>query len=72
MDRLTPREQEIVRFIAADFTNKQIARLLWLSEKTVKAHVCAIVKKLDVRSRTGAAVMYTEHLLGGDDAEVRT
>jgi NarL family two-component system response regulator LiaR len=53
---LTARELEVLRLIARGLQNKQIAAQLHLSEKTVKTHVSAILRKLEVADRTQAAV----------------
>jgi NarL family two-component system response regulator LiaR len=53
---LTARELEVLRLIARGLQNKQIAAQLHLSEKTVKTHVSAILRKLDVTDRTQAAM----------------
>jgi two-component system, NarL family, response regulator LiaR len=55
-DSLTARETEILMLIARGKANKQIASELYLSEKTVKAHVSSILRKLGVQSRTQAAL----------------
>jgi NarL family two-component system response regulator LiaR len=57
LDRLTPREREVLELIGRGFPNKQIARRLNLSEKTVKTHVGHVLAKLDVTDRTQAAVL---------------
>lgn len=56
LDRLTPREREVLVLIAHGFANKRIAQELALSEKTVKAHVSHVLAKLGVSDRTQAAV----------------
>lgn len=56
LDRLTPRETEVLTQVAAGRTNREIAASLHLGEGTVKTHVAAVLHKLDVRDRTGAAV----------------
>ena len=57
LDRLTPREREVLRLIGRGFPNKRIALELRLSEKTVKTHVSHLLAKLDVTDRTQAAVI---------------
>jgi DNA-binding NarL/FixJ family response regulator len=54
--RLTPREREVLAEVARGRSNREIARELTLSEKTVKAHVSAILTKLGVQDRTQAAL----------------
>ena len=56
LDRLTPREREVLRLIGRGFPNKRIARELDISEKTVKTHVGHVLAKLGVTDRTQAAV----------------
>ena len=56
LDRLTPREREVLVLIARGFPNKLIARELGLSEKTVKTHVGHVLAKLGVTDRTQAAI----------------
>jgi NarL family two-component system response regulator LiaR len=56
LDRLTPREREVLVLIGRGFPNKQIARELEVSEKTVKTHVGHVLSKLGVTDRTQAAV----------------
>lgn len=60
---LTPRESEILKLIADGQGNKLIARNLGISDGTVKLHVKAILRKLEVHSRVEAAVMYIEYYL---------
>ena len=50
-DPLTPREQQIVKLIAESNTNRQIAELLTISEKTVETHRANILEKLGMRDR---------------------
>lgn len=58
---LTDREREVLRHIADGRSNREIARVLVLSEKTVKTHVSNILMKLDVVDRTQAALWAVRH-----------
>jgi two-component system nitrate/nitrite response regulator NarL len=60
---LTPREMEILCLLAEGQSNKVIARNLGISDGTVKLHVKAILRKLDVHSRVEAAVLAVEENL---------
>ena len=57
LDRLTPREREVLELLGRGFANKRIALELELSEKTVKTHVGHVLEKLGVSDRTQAAVV---------------
>jgi DNA-binding NarL/FixJ family response regulator len=50
-DPLTPRELDVVKLIAEAYTNKQIAEILHLSEKTVESHRANLLAKLGMRDR---------------------
>ena len=52
---LSEREVEVLRLVAAGFTNPQIASALYISRKTAEHHVSSILVKLGVSSRTEAA-----------------
>jgi two-component system, NarL family, response regulator DegU len=54
---LTPREIEILQYIAQGFLNKQIAAELGISEQTIKNHVTSILRKLNANARTEAVVV---------------
>jgi FixJ family two-component response regulator len=57
IDKLTPREAQILRYVIGGMLNKQIAFFLHISEKTVKIHRHHIVEKLGVSSVAQLAVM---------------
>ena len=53
---LTGREKEVLNLLSRGMLNKEIAKALYISEKTVKNHVSSIFRKLNVQDRTQAAV----------------
>lgn len=55
-EQLTARETDVLRLLAQGLANKEIAAALTIGEKTVKTHVSNILAKLDVVSRTQAAL----------------
>lgn len=59
---LTDREEEVLRLVQSGLANKQIARQLGISERTVKAHLTKIFQTLGVADRTQAALWAAEHL----------
>ncbi len=61
VEALTARELEILQLIVEGRTNAQIARTLYISEKTVKNHITNILRKLDLEDRTQAAVFALRH-----------
>jgi two-component system nitrate/nitrite response regulator NarL len=69
-DKLSPREREILAFIARGASNKEIARGLDLAESTVKIHVQSILRKLKLSSRVQAAVYAVERGIA-DNAQQR-
>jgi DNA-binding NarL/FixJ family response regulator len=62
-NNLTTREIEVLGLIAEGMINKEIAKQLYISEKTVKNHVSNIFKKLNVSDRTQAAIYAFKHNL---------
>jgi DNA-binding NarL/FixJ family response regulator len=52
---LTRRELEILQLVAEGFSNSQLAKMLWVTEQTVKFHLSNIYRKLDVSNRTEAS-----------------
>lgn len=69
LDRLAPREMEVLALLAKGFHNKQIASRLFLSESTVKTYIKAIYRKLNVSSRVEAVIAYNDNV--ADAALVR-
>ena len=57
MSPLTPREIEILQYIAEGYLNKQIAAELGISEQTIKNHVTSTLRKLNANARTEAVVV---------------
>jgi len=57
---MTPREREVLRLLAAGYSNREIARALLLAEGTVKNHVSSILTKMCVRDRTRAVLKAAE------------
>jgi DNA-binding NarL/FixJ family response regulator/putative methionine-R-sulfoxide reductase with GAF domain len=64
-DPLTPRELELLRYMAEGYTNKEIARAMVLAEDTVKKGVQMLIAKLGAADRTHAVVLaLRNHLIG--------
>jgi DNA-binding NarL/FixJ family response regulator len=59
---LRAREEEVLRLVAEGLANKQIARKLAISERTVKAHLTSIFQRIGVSDRTQAALWARDHL----------
>jgi DNA-binding NarL/FixJ family response regulator len=64
LDALTGREREVLAELAKGRSNREIARALGVSEKTVKAHVSSVLAKLGVQDRTQAALFAVRHEQG--------
>ena len=64
LQTLTPQQTRVLGMLAEGLLNKQIAYELGVSEATIKAHVSAILQKLDVDSRTQAVIQFAK--FGGD------
>jgi DNA-binding NarL/FixJ family response regulator len=61
LDTLTPRELEVAKMVRLGENNKMIARELDISERTVKAHLSAIFRKLDIQNRLHLALYFNEN-----------
>lgn len=58
---LTPRQEEVLRLLMDGYTNKEIGRILDLSDETVKNHISAILRSFDVQTRTQAVLAAERH-----------
>ncbi|WP_331457834.1 MULTISPECIES: response regulator transcription factor [Kitasatospora] len=61
LDRLTPREHQVLRLLGRGRSNPEIAAALYLGEATVKTHVRRVLDKLGVRNRVHAVVFAFDH-----------
>lgn len=66
---LSAREKEVLALIARGLGNREIAGRLFISEKTVKTHVANILQKLDMKSRTQAALYAMRENLAEEEYE---
>ncbi|HZT10393.1 MAG TPA: response regulator transcription factor [Actinomycetota bacterium] len=70
---LTRREREILQLVSEGNTNGQVAKVLWVTEQTVKFHLANIFRKLDVTNRTQASRWAHAHgLVQSSDRDERT
>ena len=69
---LTSRERQILRLVAEGHSNAQLARMLWVTEQTVKFHLSNVYRKINVSNRTEAArwAQLNGMLPTGDDVTV--
>jgi two-component system nitrate/nitrite response regulator NarL len=61
-DRLSPREREILSHLTEGHSNKGIARILGITEATVKVHLKSLLRKIKVENRTQAAIWALSNL----------
>lgn len=62
IDNLTGRQRQVLSFLAQGMTNTKIAKELGLSENTVRIHISAILRALDLDNRTQAALLAAQYL----------
>ncbi|MFB6846002.1 helix-turn-helix transcriptional regulator [Streptomyces sp. NPDC056373] len=70
IETLTSRERQVLSLLPTGMTNRRLAAELGVAERTIRAHLAHIVRKLDVESRVAAAVVADRHrdiLLGMGD-----
>ena len=60
--QLTPREIDVLTLVRQGLANKQIARRLGITERTVKAHLTSAFARIGVRDRTQAAIWVERNL----------
>lgn len=65
--RLTKREKDVLLLLVRGHSNKDMADVMFISEKTVKNHLTSIFKKLGVKDRTQAAVYALKHHIVEDE-----
>ena len=63
---LTPRERDVLGLVAEGHSNREIGEALDITERTARTHVSNILAKLDLTSRTQAALYAVEQGLDGD------
>ncbi|GAA2355747.1 LuxR C-terminal-related transcriptional regulator [Streptomyces violaceusniger] len=61
VDRLTKREREVLLLLADGLTNQALASRLGIAQRTVRAHIFGIVRKLELHFRTEAALVGDRH-----------
>lgn len=54
---LTDRELEVLQYVIKGMTNKEIARILSITDHTVKAHIASVIRKLGVKNRLDVALI---------------
>jgi RNA polymerase sigma factor (sigma-70 family) len=72
LNRLSPREREVLALLGRGWSNAQIGRELFISPHTVRTHIRNILQKLEMHSKLEAATVDTQHgwSAGGEDPEV--
>ncbi|MBQ8168738.1 helix-turn-helix transcriptional regulator [bacterium] len=58
--RLTPRERDIITLVAEGFADKEIAKRLVLSPRTVQTHLTSVILKFKARNRTHAVALFVK------------
>ncbi|MFD5465796.1 helix-turn-helix transcriptional regulator [Kitasatospora sp. NPDC127059] len=63
LGRLTPREREVFVMLAEGLSNHQMAARLQVTERTVRAHLTAVLEKLELESRLSGCLASYAHLI---------
>lgn len=71
LEKLSPREQAVALQVGAGASNKEIAEVLKITERTVKAHLGAIFQKLGIRDRLQLALLISQEDQAGETEEGR-
>ena len=69
---LTPRELEILQLVLTGKTNKEIAREIYITERTVEFHLDHIYTKIGVRTRMMAGIWAIQQRMGGKTGEIHS
>jgi len=67
LSMISPREKEILQLIAEEHTSSEIAKILFISEKTVEKHRASLMEKLNVRNLAGLVRIAVKHRLVDPD-----
>jgi len=68
LSNISPREKEILQLIAEEHTSSEIAKILFISEKTVEKHRASLMEKLNVRNLAGLVRIAVKHRLVDPDS----
>ena len=68
LSNISPREKEILQLIAEEHTSSEIAKILFISEKTVEKHRASLMEKLNVRNLAGLVRLAVKHRLVDPDS----
>ena len=68
LSNISPREKEILQLIAEEHTSSEIAKLLFISEKTVEKHRASLMEKLNVRNLAGLVRLAVKYRLVDSDS----
>ncbi|MEZ4572829.1 MAG: LuxR C-terminal-related transcriptional regulator [Thermomicrobiales bacterium] len=64
---MTRRETEVLGLLAQGLSNREIAAVLWLSERTIERHITSLYRKIDVQRRSEATAFALRHGIVASD-----